>query len=86
MLELKCHKSFLPLIQDLQNPDRNRGFAFVEFYNNACAENAKRIMSLPGFKLGTNTPTVNWADSPSASDKTFSQVNCTFVIFVGSIV
>jgi heterogeneous nuclear ribonucleoprotein R len=71
------------LVQDLQNPDRNRGFAFAEYYNNACAENAKRMMSVPGFKLGANTPTVNWAESPSGSDKSASSQVQHSILLVG---
>lgn len=66
--------------KDPQNPDRNRGFAFVEYYNHACAEHARRILTLPGFKLGTNTPTINWADSPSGLDNpASSQVKVVYV-------
>ena len=56
-----CNFSLI-VSQDPHNSDRNRGFAFVEYYNHACAENARRKLSMPGFKFGTNTPTVNWAE------------------------
>lgn len=63
-------------LQDPQNNDRNRGFAFVEYYNNACAENARRKLSMPGFKLGTNPPTINWADTRGSTDSAaMSQVS-----------
>jgi len=42
---------------------RNRGYAFVEYYNHACAEYSKQKMSDPSFKLDDNAPTVNWAES-----------------------
>jgi hypothetical protein len=32
----------LELIMDKDNPEANRGFAFAAFYNNACAEAARR--------------------------------------------
>jgi hypothetical protein len=31
-------------------PELNRGFAFVEFYNSACAQLAKNALSTPDFK------------------------------------
>lgn len=66
-------------LQDPQNSERNRGFAFVEYYNHACAEHSRRVLSSPGFKLGTNTPTINWADSPSGLDHpSSSQVGMLF--------
>eukprot|EP00250_Pteridium_aquilinum_P009088 c18434_g1_i1 orf=399-2066(-) len=70
----------IELLKDPQNPERNRGFAFVEYYNHACAEHARRTLSSPGFKLGTNTPTINWADSPSGLDHpSSSQVKVVYV-------
>lgn len=35
----------------------------MEYYNHSCAENARRKLTMPGFKFGTNIPTVNWADA-----------------------
>lgn len=68
------------LLVDPQNNDRNRGFAFVEYYNNACAENARRKLSMPGFKLGTNPPTINWADTRGSTDSAaMSQVKVVYV-------
>ena len=31
-------------------PGQNRGFAFVEFYNHACAQAAKNALSAPDYK------------------------------------
>ncbi|KAK2965513.1 hypothetical protein RJ640_008863 [Escallonia rubra] len=56
------------LIKDPQNPGRNRGFAFVEYYNNACADYSRQKMSSANFKLDGNTPTVTWADPKSTPD------------------
>jgi len=50
------------LLKDPQNEERNRGFAFVEYYNHACAEHAMRNMSEGNFMLENRTPTVRWAD------------------------
>ncbi|KAL9681917.1 hypothetical protein QQ045_013708 [Rhodiola kirilowii] len=52
----------IELIKDPQNPSRNRGFAFVEYYNNACADYSRKKMSSGSFKFDGNTPTVTWAD------------------------
>ena len=54
--------------QDALNPGRNRGFAFIEYYNNACADYARQQMSSGSFRLEGNTPTVTWADPKSAPD------------------
>lgn len=68
------------LPKDLQNSNRNRGFAFVEYHNHACADKARRNLSLPGFKLGGNTPTISWAEPRGGSDNpTMSQVKVVYV-------
>ncbi|KAK6158947.1 hypothetical protein DH2020_006261 [Rehmannia glutinosa] len=54
--------------KDPQNPGRNRGFAFVEYYNNACADYSRQQMSAVSFKLDGNTPTVTWADPKITPD------------------
>ncbi|KAL0337017.1 UNVERIFIED_CONTAM: Heterogeneous nuclear ribonucleoprotein Q [Sesamum calycinum] len=46
------------LLKDPQNSSRNRGFAFIEYYNHACAEYSRQKMSNPKFKLDDNAPTV----------------------------
>lgn len=56
------------LLQDPQNPGRNRGFAFVEYYNNACADFSRQKMAAGSFKLDGNTPTVTWADPKITPD------------------
>uniref|UniRef100_A0A453HR32 RRM domain-containing protein n=2 Tax=Aegilops tauschii subsp. strangulata TaxID=200361 RepID=A0A453HR32_AEGTS len=64
------------LIKDPRT-DRNRGYGFVEYYNNACAEYSRQKMTAPNFKLDTNAPTVSWADpknGDSASTGSTSQV------------
>lgn len=62
--------------QDPQNASRNRGFAFVLYYNNACADYSRQKMSSSNFKLDGNTPTVTWADPKSTSDHSAAaQVN-----------
>ncbi|KAL3701238.1 hypothetical protein R1sor_019260 [Riccia sorocarpa] len=68
------------LLKDPKNPGKNRGFAFVEYYNHACAEHARRVMSKPNFKLGNNAPTISWADPRGGTDATsMSQVKVVYV-------
>lgn len=57
--------------QDPKIPDRNRGFAFVEYYNHACAEIARRNMTRPDFRLKMQTPTVTWAEPKAEPDASF---------------
>lgn len=69
------------LIKDPRT-DRNRGYGFVEYYNNACAEYSRQKMTAPNFKLDTNAPTVSWADpknGDSASTGSTSQVKSVYV-------
>ncbi|XP_049345576.1 heterogeneous nuclear ribonucleoprotein Q [Solanum verrucosum] len=58
----------IELIKDPQNPARNRGFSFVEYYNNACADYSRRKMVSTNFKLEGNSPTVTWADPKITPD------------------
>lgn len=68
MLVLIVWPYFILLLQDPQNPGRNRGFAFVEYYNNACADFSRQKMAAGSFKLDGNTPTVTWADPKITPD------------------
>ncbi|KAJ4728036.1 Heterogeneous nuclear ribonucleoprotein like [Melia azedarach] len=58
----------IELIKDPQNPSRNRGFAFVLYYNNASADYSRQKMTSADFNLEGNTPTVSWADPKSTLD------------------
>ncbi|KAJ4955278.1 hypothetical protein NE237_012061 [Protea cynaroides] len=70
----------IELLKDPQNPSRNRGFAFIEYYNNACADYARQKMSNVNLKLDGNTPTVSWADPKSAPDSSAAaQVKALYV-------
>uniref|UniRef100_A0A5B6ZER4 RRM domain-containing protein n=1 Tax=Davidia involucrata TaxID=16924 RepID=A0A5B6ZER4_DAVIN len=70
----------IELIKDPQNPSRNRGFAFIEYYNNACADYSRQKMSNANFKLDGNTPTVSWADPKSTPDHSAAaQVKALYV-------
>ncbi|KAK8931406.1 Polyadenylate-binding protein 5 [Platanthera zijinensis] len=65
------------LMKDPQNSSRNRGFAFIEYYNHACAEYSRKKMSVSKFKLDSNAPTVSWAD-PKSGDSS-SQIKSVYV-------
>ncbi|CAK9179176.1 unnamed protein product [Ilex paraguariensis] len=67
------------LLKDPQNSSRNRGFAFIEYYNHACAEYSRQKMSNPEFKLDDNAPTVSWADPKNAESSSNSQVKAVYV-------
>lgn len=70
----------IELIKDPQNPGRNRGFAFVLYYNNACADYSRQKMASGSFKLEGNTPTVTWADPKNSPDHSASsQVKALYV-------
>ncbi|KAI4330693.1 hypothetical protein MLD38_028953 [Melastoma candidum] len=70
----------IELIKDPVNPGRNRGFAFILYYNNACADYSRQKMASVNFKLDGNTPTVTWADPKSTSDHAAaSQVKALYV-------
>ncbi|KAJ6756062.1 hypothetical protein OIU79_028467 [Salix purpurea] len=71
--------NLVELLKDLQNPSRNRGFAFIEYYNHACAEYSRNKMSKPEFKLDDNAPTVSWADPRNAGSSTSFQVKAVYV-------
>ncbi|KAJ4971704.1 hypothetical protein NE237_004803 [Protea cynaroides] len=68
----------MELLKDPQNSSRNRGFAFIEYYNHACAEYSRQKMSTPKFKLDNNVPTVSWAD-PKTAESASSQVKAVYV-------
>lgn len=68
----------IDLIKDPRT-DRNRGYGFVEYYNNACAEYSRQKMSTPNFKLDTNAPTVSWADPKNGDSASTSQVKSVYV-------
>lgn len=62
-----------------QNSNRNRGFAFVEYYNHACAEYSRKKMCTPKFKLDNKAPTVSWADTKNSESTTNSQIKAVYV-------
>ncbi|KAG9151784.1 hypothetical protein Leryth_002066 [Lithospermum erythrorhizon] len=71
----------IELIKDPLTPSRNRGFAFIEYYNNACADYSRQKMSAASFKFDGNSPTVTWADPKITPDHSAaaSQVKALYV-------
>ncbi|XP_062083018.1 heterogeneous nuclear ribonucleoprotein Q-like [Humulus lupulus] len=67
------------LVKDMKNTSNNRGFAFIDYYNHACAEYSRQKMMNPQFKLGDNAPTVSWADPKNAESSAASQVKAVYV-------
>jgi heterogeneous nuclear ribonucleoprotein R len=54
--------------QDQHDPNRNRGFLFVEYYNHACAEYARLKLSSRNFKVDGSQLTVSWAEPKGQTD------------------
>nr|VDD27716.1 unnamed protein product [Brassica oleracea] len=71
----------IELIKDPTNSTRNRGFAFVLYYNNACADYSRQKMIDSNFKLEGNAPTVTWADPKSSPENSAAaaQVKALYV-------
>ncbi|XP_072967390.1 heterogeneous nuclear ribonucleoprotein Q [Typha angustifolia] len=67
------------LMKDPKNSSRNRGYAFIEYYNQSCAEYSRKKMSMPKFKLDSNSPTVSWADPRNDDSSSSSQVKAIYV-------
>lgn len=66
--------------KDPQNPSRNRGFVFIDYYNNACADYARQKMSKSSFKVDGSSLTVSWADPKNSSDASAAaQVKAIYV-------
>jgi len=58
----------IEMFKDQHDPNRNRGFLFVEYYNHACAEYAKQKLSSPNFKVDGSQLTVSWAEPKGSTD------------------
>ncbi|KAE8700216.1 RNA-binding family protein isoform 2 [Hibiscus syriacus] len=62
------------LVKDMKNlSNSNRCFAFVEYFNNACAEYSRQKKMNQEFRIDDNTPTVSWADPKTADSPAASQ-------------
>ncbi|KDP34291.1 hypothetical protein JCGZ_12820 [Jatropha curcas] len=66
------------LVKDMKTSN-NRGFAFIDYYNNACADYSRQKMMNPKFRLGDNAPTISWADSRNSDSSANSQVKAIYV-------
>ncbi|PAN33336.1 hypothetical protein PAHAL_6G013100 [Panicum hallii] len=58
----------IEMFKDQHDPNRNRGFLFVEYYNHACADYAKQKLSSPNFKVDGSQLTVSWAEPKGSTD------------------
>ncbi|XP_039041314.1 heterogeneous nuclear ribonucleoprotein Q-like [Hibiscus syriacus] len=80
LLEVGHGVTGLELVKDTKNlSNNNRGFAFVDYYNNACAEYSRQKMMNKKFMFGDNTPTVSWAEPKTADSSVASQVKALYV-------
>ncbi|MBA0820733.1 hypothetical protein Gohar_019727, partial [Gossypium harknessii] len=79
LLEVGPGVTGLELVKDMKNLSNNRGFAFVEYYNNACAEYSRQKMMSQEFRLDDNAPNVSWADPKNADSSAASQVKAIYV-------
>ena len=46
----------IELLMSKEYPGQNRGFAFVEFHNHACAQAAKNTLSAPAYTCAHALP------------------------------
>lgn len=74
------------LFQDPQNSSLNRGYAFIEYYNGACANYSRKKMSSPNFKLDDHAPTVSWAIRRTADFDSNSQVSVNLISVLSLLV
>ncbi|KAK9807940.1 hypothetical protein WJX73_004990 [Symbiochloris irregularis] len=73
----------IDLLMSKDFPGQNRGFAFVAFYNHACANAAKNILSAPTFRMGERPLTVSFAE-PKQSEMA-PQTAQDKVLYVGNL-
>ncbi|KAJ3692664.1 hypothetical protein LUZ60_011759 [Juncus effusus] len=65
--------------KDQQDPTRNRGFLFVEYYNHACAEFSRQKLTNSSFTVEGSHLTISWADPKSSLDSAASQVKTLYI-------
>lgn len=53
--------------KDTSSSSRNRGYAFLHYYNHGCAALAKNLLG-KNWKLGDRSPTVSWAEPKREPD------------------
>ncbi|KAL3530387.1 hypothetical protein ACH5RR_009709 [Cinchona calisaya] len=79
LMEVGPGVTSVELVKDIRNAQNNRGFSFIEYHNHACAEYSRQKMINPKFKLGSNAPTVSWADPKHTESSAASQVKAVYV-------
>lgn len=72
----------IEISKNRERPEENRGFAFLEFYNGACATHAKTQLTKPDVRVGDRTITVDLAEI-SGRDAWAAQGSRA--IFIGSL-
>jgi len=58
----------IEMFKDQHDPNRNRGFLFVEYYNHACTDYARQKLSSRDFKVDGSLLTVSWAEPKGSTD------------------
>lgn len=71
------------VMRNREHPEQGRGFAFLEYYNAACAALAKAALSSPGFRIGDKPLSVDFAE-PSAREAAAAGGGVK-VVFVGNL-
>ncbi|CAN8237679.1 unnamed protein product [Cochlearia groenlandica] len=66
------------LKKDPTNSTRNRGFVFVLYYNNACADYSKQKMMDISFNFEGNRPIVTWADPKGCPERSAAAAQVFF--------
>ncbi|CAL8471852.1 g11394 [Coccomyxa elongata] len=69
----------IDLLSSKDYPGQNRGFAFVEFYNHACAQLAKNTLSAPTYTMGGRTLNVAYAEPKGGDQVPAQQVKSVYV-------
>jgi len=64
---------------------RSRGFAFVDFFNTACAEKARRALSAPQFSLRGRHVSASWAEARPDEADVHAQQAATKSVYVANI-
>ncbi|KAK9905524.1 hypothetical protein WJX75_001554 [Coccomyxa subellipsoidea] len=69
----------IELLMSKEYPGQNRGFSFIEFYNHACAQLAKNVLSAPTYTMGGRTLNVAYAEPKGADQVPTQQVKSVYV-------
>ncbi|EIE23761.1 RNA-binding domain-containing protein [Coccomyxa subellipsoidea C-169] len=69
----------IELLMSKEYPGNNRGFAFIEFYNHACAQLAKNALSAPTYTMHGRSLNVAYAEPKGADQVPTQQVKSVYV-------